>query len=88
MPKMFLKLEDKKRKKTFFVGWSTISDSVSSEIMDEEYFKKNVTLTEEEQKSLDETGCSSPYYTIEELLSCSDDFPTKKSLINYCWEIY
>jgi hypothetical protein len=88
MPKMFLKLEDKKRKKTFFVGWSTISDSVNSEIMDEEYFKKNVTLTEEEQKSLDETGCSNPYYTIKELLECSDDFPTKKSLINYCWEIY
>lgn len=84
MPRMFIKLEDKKTKKEYFVGWSTISDSINSDVMDAESFKKNVTLTDEQQKSLDETGCSNPYYTIDELIECSDDFPTKKSLLEYC----
>jgi hypothetical protein len=84
MPRMFIKVENKKTKKEYFVGWSTISDSVNSDVMDAESFKKNVTLTDEQQKSLDETGCSNPYYTIEELVDCSDDFPTMKALIEYC----
>ena len=84
MPRMFIKVENKKTKKEYFVGWSTISDSVNSDVMDAESFKKNITLTDEQQKSLDETGCSNPYYTVEELVECSNDFPTMKSLIDYC----
>lgn len=88
MPNMYLKVEDKKKKKTFFVEWSTISDSVNSEIMDTETFEKRVTITEEERKLLNETGCSSPHYTIKELFECSDDIRSMKALINYCWEMY
>ncbi len=84
MPRMYLKLEDKRRKKTFFVGWSTVTDTVNSDVMDAKAFEENVRLTDEQRESLEKTGCSHPHYTISELLNCSDDFPTRKSLMKYC----
>ncbi len=84
MPRMFIKIESEKTKKEYFVGWSTINDSVNSHVMDADTFKKSITLTDEQQKSLDKTGCSNPDYTIEKLIDCSDDFPTMKLLTEYC----
>jgi hypothetical protein len=51
MPKMFIKFTDKKTKKKYFVGWSTITDCVNTDVMDSETFKKTVTLTDEKAKN-------------------------------------
>jgi hypothetical protein len=84
MPKMFIKFTDKKTKKKYFVGWSTITDCVNTDVMDSKTFKKTVMLTDEQQKSLDKTGCSNPNYTIRELIECSDEFRNRKDLLEYC----
>lgn len=83
MPRMYVKIKDENNKEYFF-GWSTISDSVSSDVMDKETFNENVQLTDEELKRLDETGVTNPYYTLDELIECSDDFPTFEELLSYC----
>ena len=86
MPRMYIKLKDSKTKKQFFMEWSTISDEPNSPIWDEDTFKKNVQLTDEEQTSLDKIRCSNPYYTVAELISISPEFNTQKQLLKYCIE--
>ena len=91
MPRMFIKLEDKKNKTAYFFEWSTISDSVNSQVVTEDQFKfmydqLGYTNYQEDLKNLNETGVSNPHYTLEELLECSDDFTSKRKLMVFCRE--
>ena len=84
MPKMYIKIQDKNTKKEYFMQWSTITDTPYSDVMDEKTFKKEFDLTEEEEINLDKTNCSNPFYTVAELVDCSNEFKNQKSLLQYC----
>ncbi|HLO91527.1 MAG TPA: hypothetical protein VK172_10225 [Lentimicrobium sp.] len=102
MPKMFIRVQDKKEKKEYFFEWSTIVDAPVSEVVEgKEQFKK---LYHKERRGifpsdevyshalvdvlerLTKRNISVPTYTRTELLSASDEFHTVKDLLKYCKE--
>jgi hypothetical protein len=90
MPRMFIKLEDKEMKKTYFFEWSTISDSINSQVVTSEtrfafmYEMLGYGDLAGDTQRLNETGVSSPFYTLDELLECSPNFNTVDKLLKFC----
>ena len=99
MPKMFMKVKDSKTKKVYYFQWSTISDSPCSDAVETNGFiglhyqlcRSNFETSTEwaeafakDRIQLGKTNVSNPDYTRAELLTCSDDFKTVKSLVEYC----
>jgi len=95
---MFMKVEDVKEGKTYFFEWSTISDEPNSQAVETDDFvelhyelrAKNFKSRDEWAKSFAEdmsqlgaTNVSHPDYTRKELLDCSDEYRTVKSLVEY-----
>jgi len=99
MPKMFIKVEDVKEGRTYFFEWSTISDEPNSDAVEGEKdfetlhwtLKANLCknkaewkkLFKEDLANLNEGNVSNPDYTRKELLDCSDEYKTLKSLVAY-----
>ena len=87
---MFIKLEDSEQNQTYYFEWSTISDAPNSQVVTDfgafffMYNQLGYTNFQEDLKNLKETGVSSPHYTLEELLECSDDFDTVEKLLDFC----
>ncbi len=99
MPKMFIRVKDSKTKKVYYFQWSTISDDVNSDVVDADSFDelhhqlcrnnfKTANAWAEafarDRIQLGKTNVSNPEYTRKELLACSDEYKTVKSLVEYC----
>lgn len=99
MPKMFMRVKDSKTKKVYYFQWSTISDDVNSDVVDADGFDElhhkicrgNFSTPQEwaeafarDRIQLGKTNVSNPNYTRAELLECSDEHKTVKSLVEYC----
>jgi hypothetical protein len=100
MPKMFIKVKDKKTKQWYFVQWSTISDEPNSLAVNNEkdfealhhrllasQFKNEPEWRfrlEDDLKTLKRHHCSNPHYTVNELLSASDEFKKIDDVVEYC----
>jgi hypothetical protein len=99
MPKMFIRVKDSQTKKTFYVQWSTISDSPCSDAVETDNFDEfhhricRSSFAQPDQWAeqftrdriqLSKTNVSNPDYTRKELLSASDDYRTVKSVVEYC----
>jgi hypothetical protein len=99
MPKMFMKVKDSKTKKVYYFQWSTISDSPCSDAVETNGFiglhyqlcRSNFETSTEwaeafarDRIQLGKTNVSTPEYTRAELLACSDDHKTVKSLLEFC----
>jgi len=87
MPRMFISVQD--NDKTYFLEWSTISDAPNSQVVEEKDFPDMYTRLgysdfAGDLERLNETGVSSPHYTIEELLEMSDDIETEEELLEFC----
>ena len=97
MPRMFVKVEDKETKKVYYFEWSTVSDEPNSQAVETDDFvelhhelRANGKSRDEWAKSfaedkiqLSKTNVSNPHYTRKELLECSDNYKTLKSLVEY-----
>lgn len=91
MPKFIIKLEDRRRKITRYLDWSTVVDAGISPLMvtkDEvRVYLASVYGMNEEQIAerldlLDKTGCSTPYYTvIDAVTTCTHDVSSQSQLI-------
>lgn len=96
---MFVKIKDSKSKKIYYLEWSTINDKPNSEAVDVDGFvelhnklrRKNFKTSAEwamafakDRIQLTKTNVSNPEYTLGELLECSNEYKTKKSLVEYC----
>jgi len=99
MPKMFIRVKDPQTKITYYFQWSTISDSPCSDVVNADKFdelhhqmcRSNFNTRDEwaeafarDRIQLGKTNVSTPDYTRKELLACSDDYKTVKSLVEYC----
>lgn len=99
MPKMFIKVKDKETKKVYFFEWSTISDEPNSEAVETDDFvelhhelcassfpdkKKWAETFARDMIQLGKSNVSNPDYTRGELMSCSDEYKTLESLVEYC----
>ena len=89
MPRMFIKLDDKKKKTSYFFEWSTISDAPNSQVVEIEdfefmYHQLGYSDFINDMQRLNKTGVSSPHYSLEELLEMSDDFDTEEKLLEFC----
>ena len=91
MPRMFISVEDKEESKTYFLEWSTISDLPNSKVVEEKDFPDLYqrlgyydSQFAGDLERLNETGVSSPHYTKEDLLECSDDIETEEQLLEFC----
>lgn len=90
MPRMFIEIQDEKKDATYFLEWSTISDAPNSQVVDnlvdfeDMYYKLGYQDFSGDIQRLHEMGVSSPYYTLDELLECSDDIETREQLIEFC----
>lgn len=79
MPKFVVKLTDKKTSKDYYVLYSTIVDSIVSQFNDledaKQYLKSNIIPSEHDNvlNSLQSTGVSNPYYTLDDVLFGNDD---------------
>lgn len=99
MPKMFMRVKDSQTKKVYYFQWSTIVDDVVSDVVDTDgfvelhhqkcasNFKTSAEWAEafaRDRIQLGKTNVSTPEYTRAELLACSDDHKTVKSLVEHC----
>ena len=99
MPKMFMRVKDSKTKKVYYFEWSTISDSPCSDAVDTDGFIELHHMLEEHKYAnksewaeafaldmiqLGKTNVNNLLYARKELLACSDDYKTVKSLVEYC----
>jgi hypothetical protein len=99
MPKMFMRVKDSKTKKVYYFQWSTISDDVNSDVTDADGFVElHYKLTGHNYPNrniwaevfalnmiqLSKFNVSTLAYTRAELLACSDEHKTVKSLVEYC----
>jgi hypothetical protein len=95
---MFVKVQDKETKKVYYFEWSTVSDEPNSQAVEtDDFVELHHELRANNFKSRDEwakgfaedmsqlgkTNVSNPYYTRKELLECSDEYKTLKSLVEY-----
>lgn len=79
MPKFIVKLTDKKTKIDYYLNWSTIVDAPTSEpvalkdameYLLESFVSKGLGI--KAYNNLIKTGCSSPYYSANEVIEGSD----------------
>lgn len=98
MPRMFMKVKDKETDKVYYFEWSTVSDEPNSQAVEtDDFVELHHELRANRFKSRDEwaksfaedmsqlgaTNVSHPDYTRKELLDCSDNYRTLKSLVEY-----
>jgi hypothetical protein len=96
---MFIRVKDSKTKKVYYFQWSTISDSPCSDAVEtndfdelhhqicRSNFKTPYAWAEafaRDRIQLGKTNVSNSEYTRAELLACSDEYKTVKSLVEYC----
>ena len=96
---MFMRVKDSKTKKVYYFHWSTINYDISSDVTDADGFVElhhhlcasDFKISAEwamqfvkDMIQLGKTNVSTPEYTRAELLACSDDHKTVKSLVAYC----
>lgn len=92
MPKMIIKVRDKIKKRSYYVQWSTISDSPEGYAV---YTTVGVMRLCEElgydhkqaRKNLESRKhCTNINYTVGELLSASDEYRKIADVVEYCKE--
>lgn len=91
MPKFIIKLEDRRRKITRYLDWSTVVDSAISPLMASKdevkvYLASEYGFNDDQIKErldlLDKTGCSTPFYTvIDAVTTCVHDVSSQAQLI-------
>ena len=94
-----MRVKDSKTKKVYYFQWSTISDDVNSDVTDADGFVElHYKLTghnyahrdiwamafAKDMIQLSKTNVSTEHYTRAELLECSYEHKTVKSLLEYC----
>lgn len=99
MPKMFMRVKDSKTNKVYYFQWSTMSDAPFGDAVDTDGFVELhhqihggkftgrdhwAVLFSTDMIQLGKTNVSNPDFKRAELLSCSDDYKTVKSLVEYC----